>query len=282
MTLKGLKMSVALTITFIKPNPEGALKKEAFFNSDPHSITHLSLFDDAYDTAVDHIISKIGKWTSVGSGWVIDEAVRHSLSVAKYRPFKASSYLPLAEELSNSKKGLINIQNKKDNECFRWCHLAHKFPVKVHPERITKYKTHVDKLDYSGMEFPVKIKDVPRIERQNNISINVFTWEEKAPVPIYILNRRDDTLALLIIHNEYKSNTHFVLIRDYDRFCFTQTKHQHRKFFCRNCLNCCSSRETLEMLSTKCKVSKRQTLSSTKSRRGTTSRRFSRTSTCST
>ena len=26
---------------------------------------------------------------------------------------------------------MINIENKKDNECFKWCHLAFLFPLKT-------------------------------------------------------------------------------------------------------------------------------------------------------
>ena len=53
-------------------------------------------------------------------------------------------------------EGSINVKNN-DIECFRWCHLAHKFPVKKDVQRPAKYKDHIGKLDYSGIKFPVEL-----------------------------------------------------------------------------------------------------------------------------
>lgn len=36
--------------------------------------------------------------------------------------------MQLPDELRNSKKDLINIQNE-DNECFRWCHVRYLNPM---------------------------------------------------------------------------------------------------------------------------------------------------------
>ena len=42
-------------------------------------------------------------------------------------PLAGSSYLQLPQKLRNSKKSLINIQNK-DNKGFLWCRVRHKNP----------------------------------------------------------------------------------------------------------------------------------------------------------
>ena len=47
---------------------------------------------------------------------------------------------------------------------------------------------------------------------------------------------------LLITENE---NKHYVLIRDFNRFMFNQTKHKERKHFCMHCLQCFSSERVL-------------------------------------
>ena len=44
-----------------------------------------------------------------------------------------ASYLLLPTNFGNT-KALINIRNDKDNECFRWCHLAYLFPVNKNTE----------------------------------------------------------------------------------------------------------------------------------------------------
>ena len=47
---------------------------------------------------------------------------------------------------------------------------------------------------------------------------------------------------LLITENE---NKHYVLIKDFNRFMFHKTKHEHRKHFCMYCLQCFSSERVL-------------------------------------
>ena len=58
---------------------------------------------------------------------------------------------------------------------FLWCHARHVNLVKIHPERITREdKKLINNLNYDGIEFPVQEKDFSKIEKKNNICINVF------------------------------------------------------------------------------------------------------------
>ena len=156
-----------------------------------------------------------------------------------------SSYTKLPEELRNSAKGLINLKNQ-DNECFRWCHIRHLNPQNKHPERIKKCdKDYVNELNYEGVTFPVAIKQYNKIEKQNNIRINVFGYEDKQPFPIYISKEKfEDQMDLLLI-TEGK-NKHYVLINDFNKFMYNQTLHKERKHFCRYCLQCFSSEAVLK------------------------------------
>jgi len=191
----------------------------------------------------EEILKKIAQWLSEGSGWIIDSVDNHYLNIAKYKPMKGKSYIQLPKELRNSLKGLINMKNK-DNECFRWCHIRHINPQDVHLDRIKKSDISlINKLDYSGVEFPVKINDFSKIERQNSIRINVFGYQNK-PFPIYVSKERTDyNLNLLLITNEDKQ--HYVLMKDFDRFMYNQTKHKERKHFCMYCLQYFSSEDIL-------------------------------------
>ena len=75
----------------------------------------------------------------------------------------------------------------KDNECFRWCHIRHLNPQGKNPQRIKKIdKQYIENLNYSGIEFPVATKQYNKIEKQNEININVFGYENKQPYPIYV------------------------------------------------------------------------------------------------
>ena len=157
---------------------------------------------------------------------------------------KGSSYIKLPQELRNSAKGLINMKNE-DNECFRWCHIRHLNPQDIHPERIKKSdKEYINKLDYSGIEFPVTIKQYNKIEKQNEININVFGYENRQPYPIFVSKEKYEDYINLLLTTEEK-NKHYVLIKDFNNFMYNKTKHKERKHFCMHCLQCFSSERVL-------------------------------------
>ena len=139
---------------------------------------------------------------------------------------------------------LINIKTN-DPKCFLWCHVRHINTVKIHPERITQNdKKLVNDLDYDKIGFPVREKDFSRIETKSNICINVFCYENRANFPIYISNHKfENSVDLLLVTNENKS--HYVYIKDFIRFVFHKTKNKSRKYFCKSCFQCFSSKNVL-------------------------------------
>ena len=155
-----------------------------------------------------------------------------------------SSYIELPIGLRNPKKGLINIKNK-DDKCFRWCHSRHLNPQTEHPERIKKEdKRSIEGLNYEGIEFPVSQKHYKKIEKQNNIRINVFGYEKGQPFPIHISEEKfEDQMNLLLITKDEKK--HYVLINDSNTFMCNQSEHKERKHFCMYCLQCFSSERIL-------------------------------------
>ena len=242
--LKGFKYIETLKITFEKLLGNKTTIKTAYFNSMTTTIINKNEINKALQTSRQELMKAIGQWISEGSGWTIKSVDGHYINLTKYKPLKGSSYIELPTELRNSAKGLINLQNK-DNECFRWCHIRHLNPQEKYPQRIKKSdKEYVDKLDYSGIEFPVTIKQINKIEKQNNIRINVFSYEEKQPYPIYVSKEKfEDHIELLLITKD--ENKHYVLIKDFNKFMYQQTKHKERKHFCMHCLQCFSSERVL-------------------------------------
>ena len=182
--------------------------------------------------AEEEILTRIGEWLSEGSGWVVEEVLHHYINVTTYIPLRGNSYIPLPKELRNSKKGLINLQNT-DNKCFLWCHVRHLNPQKVHPERVKlSDKNFAPTLDYSGISFPVQIKDVGKIEKQNSVNINIFGYESETLYPIRVSEEKyDDHMELLYITKGQEKN-HCVLIQNFNRLMFNFTKYKGIKHFC--------------------------------------------------
>ena len=243
-SMKGLKFVETLRVTFKKLAKDEIVYKTAYFNSKPKTIINNTEINKSLQSSKDHILNMIAQWISEGSGWTVESVDNHYLNIVQYQPMKASSYIKLPQELRNSAKGLINMKNE-DNECFRWCHIRHSNPQDKNPQRIKKSdKEYINKLDYSGIEFPVTTKQYNKIEKQNEININVFGYENKQPYPIYVSKEKYDNQMNLLLITEDK-NKHYVLIEDFNRFMYNQTKHKESKHFCMHCLQCFSSERVL-------------------------------------
>ena len=101
------------------------------------------------------------------SGWIIDSVIDQYFKVSKYNPLAGICHIKLPKELDHARKGLINIQNIYDNECFKWCLVRYLNPEDHNPRRIIKvYKDFAKRLDFKGIKFPVKIRDIYKIEKK--------------------------------------------------------------------------------------------------------------------
>ena len=223
---------------------EFPIYKSAYFNSKPQTIINKTEIYGSLQLSEQEILNLVAQWISEGSGWIVESVDNQYINFVQYEPLKGSSYIKLPQELRHHRKGLINMKNE-DDECFRWCHIRHLNPQDKDSQRIKKVdKQYVNNLDYSGIEFPVTTKQYNKIEKQNDININVFGYENKQPYPIYVSKEKyDDHMELLLItENE---NKHYVLIKDFNRFMYNQTKHKESKHFCMYCLQCFSSETVL-------------------------------------
>ena len=171
-----------------------------------------------------------------GSGWIIDSVIDHTISISKYNPLAGSSYIILPKELDYPRKGLTNIQNIDDNECFKWCLVRYLNPADHNPRRITKTdKDFAERPDFKEIKFPVKIREIQKFEKKNSIGISVFGYENKEKYLIYVSKKccEEKHVDLLLIGEvEHKF---YVLIKDFNRFMYDYSLHRGRKHFCRYC-----------------------------------------------
>ena len=63
--------------------------------------------------------------------------------------------------------------------------------------------------------------------------------------PSYISDQKfQNSMDLLLATDGDKS--HYVYIKDFDRFMFNKTKNKNKKYFFKSCLQCCSSENVLK------------------------------------
>ena len=160
--------------------------------------------------------------------------------------------------MRHHREGLINLKND-DNRCFLWCHVRYKNPLQRNPQRVTlKDREIAQTLNYSGVTFPVSIKDMDKIEKQNKININAYGYDEDKGYVFPIRNskeKNEDTLNVLLIGGETKSGyrQHYVLIKDFNHLNYNITN-KSKKHFCLRCLQPFYSEYRLEAYKKDCMI----------------------------
>ena len=81
----------------------------------------------------------------------------------------------------------------------------------------------INDLNYEGIKFPIFKRNYSKIEKKNNICINVFCNENDLTYPVYVSNEKfKNCMDLLLISDKNKS--HYVYIKDFNRFMCNKTK----------------------------------------------------------
>ena len=84
-------------------------------------------------------------------------------------------------------------------------------------------------------------KDFSKIEIKNNICTNFFCYENRLTFPIQMSSQTfKDSMDLLQPFDGDKLE--YVYIKDFNKFTFLKTMNKNKKYFCKSCLPCFSSK----------------------------------------
>ena len=193
------------------------------------------------------ILGNIIIYQKKGSGWYFNEVIRLEIHIVEYKPMKGGYYIPLPEFITK-KKSIINIQNK-DNKCFLWSILRYLHPVQMNEVRLTDLKKYENDLNFKQINFPVKVKDITKFEKQNPDlpGIDVFSVNDNNKIYPLRINQKDcqKTIDLFLYSEDEKQ--HYSLIKNFSRLVRSQiTKDTTRKLhFCKKCLSHYTKEELL-------------------------------------
>jgi uncharacterized protein YcgL (UPF0745 family) len=148
-----------------------------------------------------------------------------------------SSYVILPDFLKNTK-------SITDNKCFLWSVLCGIYGKSKKAERYAYLKKYEKIINMCGIEYLVKVTSFEKFEHQNHVGINVYCYtdnnnnsDEKPFIyPIYV-SKKDSFKAinLLLLQNEDQS--HYCLIKNFNRLNSSITKHNGAVEFCMRCLS---------------------------------------------
>ena len=144
-----------LVLEFKKVVSDDETKYSTFYLS-PKAETTINESDinNVFESIYNTITLNIQKYLVTVRGWVITSIVDHTINISKYKFLSGSSYIKLPKELDHPKKGLTNIHNINDEECFKWCLVRYLHPADNHPARIRKIdKDFAKKLNFNDINF---------------------------------------------------------------------------------------------------------------------------------
>ena len=119
----------------------------------------------------------------------------------------------------------------KDDKCFLWSVLRYLHPVQKNGSKIKDLRKYENDLNFKGIDFPVKVKDIQKFENQNpNLpGINVFSVNESNKIYPLRLNQKDlqKTIDLFLFSKDEKQ--HYSLIKNFSRLTRSQITSDRRK-----------------------------------------------------
>ena len=124
--------------------------------------TTLSDLDEIVNEIIAHTKGQIENPALLNSRFVFDEPLFTNVNFHQLNLMRGSSYRPLPNWLA-CKKAIINPRNE-DQECFKWSVIAASRwgEINNNPQRISKLKRFEKDFDWSGIGFPVPIKDIKK------------------------------------------------------------------------------------------------------------------------
>ena len=257
---RGVKWYIIVSASYSKVTPDGEVR-----TATPTFRTRVAItlqgtdIDEQIADAYQQLYERADEFQREGSGWSFDQVDHIDLHTVAYQPLSGSKYFDLPKAIKST-RSVLNIQNT-DQKCILWCILAHLHPLDrmQHPERASKYKQYETEINMHGVPFPTPLSSIERIENNNpNLSIAVFGYDKDDGV--YPLRRakeiRESHIQLLLIRDGDES--HYCLIRNFNRLLASRTKHHGGSHHCENCLHGFSSRALLEKHETLCHDQKAQ------------------------
>ena len=132
----------------------------------------------------------------------------------------------------------------EDDMCFKWAVTRALNPVDKNPERVTKLlREQSEQYNWEGVDFPTTLRDIKTFEKNNNIFVNVFGFDDEKSFVYPLYNPKGDCkgrVRLMLITDGVGDHvkSHYTVVKCMSRLLQGQaTKNKCKRFYCDNCLN---------------------------------------------
>ena len=130
------------------------------------------------------------------------------------------------------------------------------FPVTRDPQRPSKYPTDYG-LDFTGISFPTPLKEISKVEKLNNIAINVLGFDSKAKKAriFYVSEMKGENIPSYNLMLLTKGSTsHYCYIKSLSRLLYGQQHSEGNHYhYCERCLQGFSLQTAFQKHTTLCR-----------------------------
>lgn len=246
---ESIKVNILIHLLFVKP--ESTSQKQAVcFKTKNVVIYRQTDLNDIFQSLRNNILLENENFHLKGSGWILDKIVGMELRINRlYNLSKGSSYIPLPF----SSNCIINVKNN-DSRCFQYSVMGkYLHESKKHKNSPYSYSNLPQVYDFSMLTFPVSLKDIPSFEKENNISISVFSFrpiekEDKRKnksscsvqnfifFPLKVVEKELKDHRDLLYFSNVDGTSHFCWITNLASLIRSQlTNNKRRIFLCKKC-----------------------------------------------
>ena len=245
-----VKGRLVLKAWFVKRSPATfeVLRREMFYLSSL-SADFIHDFHHWYGRHVAAIIKNLESFNNRDSDLEFDDVEALDIKFNLLTNLSGRAFFKIPDKL----KRMNAVVNVETNDCcflYAMLSILHYSDVNDHRYRKQQYKAWLNEINFGDVD-PLNVhikKDLPKIEKLNNMKINVHVWE-KGELQGCVYNDRkalaDKTINLLLIVGS-EGERHYCGISSLSRlYCHTQTSNniQH---MCERCIRSFNTKETLE------------------------------------
>lgn len=191
---------------------------------------------ELYEGLSNKLIQESEDFQEKDSGWTLEEILELEIHTNKFTPLRGSTFVELPGKISAT-NAVINVRNN-DNCCFKWSVLAAIFPAARNPNRVSNYENYQSNLNFDGINYPTSLSDVKKFSKNNNISINVYSFDKELKIfPLIVSEVNEPThIDLLLVPTQHEFG-HYCLIKNLSRLVSKQySNHGHKVHICKRCL----------------------------------------------
>lgn len=247
-----LKFSVRIHILLEKLSFENENNERQMIEDDPWFVSPAAVLLTCEDIkeklklSFSKCVANLDTYVSGGSGWSVKKILNARLLMCPFKVFSGGCNKKNLPPFLAKSKSVLSLPGTDDDKCFLHAVALALYKVQS-SNNVRMHKVYRDLLKLfpsDFLTFPVDLKSVKQFEKKTPISVNVFGYEDKQLVPLYVstLTYKRFSVDILL----YKD--HYYAIRNLASLVRKGTRNHRRKcFVCRMCLSYFVNKEKFEL-----------------------------------